>query len=396
MENIKNKGIGTISIHGGNIKDQFGCLTTPIYQTSTFVFDSAEQGGRRFALEEEGYIYTRLSNPTVDVAEKKLALLENGEAALGTGSGMGAITATFWTFLKAGDHIITDTTLYGCAFSFLNTGISRFGIEVSFIDTSDLEAVKKAIKPNTKIIYLETPSNPNLKIVDIKGVCDIAKNYEDIKVVIDNTFASPYCQKPLDLGADIIVHSATKYLNGHGDLIAGFVVGKKEDIDQIRFVGIKDMTGAVLAPGEASLIIRGLKTFEVRMEKHCKSALKVAKFLENHPKIKKVYYPGLESHTGYEIVKNQMLDFGGTLAFELKNGFEAGKTLLNTVDLCTLAVSLGSPETLIEHPASMTHSPYTKEELEAAGLDEGLVRLSVGLENVEDIIEDLDNALKNC
>ena len=395
MTNLKNKGIGTISIHGGSKKNAFGALTTPIFQSSTFIFDSAEQGGRRFALEEDGYIYGRLGNPTVSVVEEKLALLENAEAGLGTASGMGAISATFWTFLKSGDHIVTDKTLYGCAFAFLNAGISRFGVEVSFIDTSDLQAVKDAIKPNTKIIYLETPTNPNLKIVDIEAIGKIAKNYENIKLIVDNTFASPYCQKPLDLGADIVVHSATKYINGHGDLLAGFVLGKKEDLDQIRFIGIKDMTGAVLAPAEASLIIRGLKTFQVRMERHCESALKVARFLEGHPKIKKVYYPGLESHKGYEIAKKQMINFGGTLAFELKDGFEAGKKLLNTVELCTLAVSLGCTETLIEHPASMTHSPYTKEELKAAGLDEGLVRLSVGLEDIEDIIEDLDTALNN-
>ena len=392
---MKNKkaGFGTVSIHGGSCKNPYGTLAVPIFQTSTFVFDSAEQGGKRFALEEPGYIYSRLGNPTTTVLEDKIAQLESGEAAVATSSGMGAISSVMWTILKAGDHIISDKTLYGCTFAFFSHGLSRFGIEVSFVDTADGEAVKKAMKPNTRAVYLETPANPNLKIVDIKAIAEIAHTNPNTLVVVDNTFSTPYCQRPLELGADIVVHSATKYLNGHGDVIAGMVISRKDLVDQIRLVGIKDMTGSVLGPMEAYLIIRGMKTLEVRMRKHCENALKVAEFLEAHDKVAEVYFPGLKSHPGHEIAAKQMDAFGGIMSFELKGGFEAGKILLNNLKLCSLAVSLGDTETLIQHPASMTHSPYTKEERMEAGITDGLVRLSVGLENIEDIIADLEYGL---
>ena len=390
----KKCGLGTTAIHAGTLKNLYGTLAMPIYQTSTFIFDSAEQGGRRFALEEAGYIYTRLGNPTTTTLENKIAALEEGEAAVATSSGMGAISSTLWTVLKAGDHVVTDKTLYGCTFALMCHGLTRFGIEVTFVDTSNLDEVKNAMKENTRVVYLETPANPNLKIVDLEGVCKVAHTNPNTLVIVDNTFATPYMQKPLKLGVDVVVHSATKYLNGHGDVIAGLVVTKQELADQIRFVGLKDMTGAVLGPQEAYYIIRGLKTFEIRMERHCKNARTIADFLNKHPKVEKVYYPGLESHPGYEIAKKQMKDFGAMISFELKGGFEAGKTLLNNLKLCSLAVSLGDTETLIQHPASMTHSPYTKEEREAAGITDGLVRLSVGLENVEDIIADLEYGLE--
>lgn len=387
------KGIGTMSIHTGNHKNPFGALAVPIYQTSTFVFDSAEQGGKRFALEEEGYIYSRLGNPTTAVFEEKIAALEGGEAAVATSSGIGAITSTLWTLLKAGDHVIADKTLYGCTFAYLNHGVAKFGVEVDFIDTSDLELVRKTMKSNTRVVYLETPANPNMKVVDIKAVAEIAHTNPNTLVVVDNTFATPFCQRPLELGCDVVVHSVTKYLNGHGDVIAGVVISKKEIIDQVRLVGVKDMTGSVLGPTEAFYIIRGMKTFELRMRRHCENAMKVAEYLVAHDKIEKVYYPGLKSHDGYEVASKQMDAFGGILAFELKGGFEAGKTLLNNVKMAALAVSLGDAETLIQHPASMTHSPYTKEERLAAGITNGLVRLSVGLENIEDIIADLEYGL---
>ena len=391
---MKKLGLGTTVIHAGTLKNLYGTLAMPIYQTSTFIFDSAEQGGRRFALEEAGYIYTRLGNPTTTVLENKIAALEEGEAGVAMSSGMGAISSTLWTVLKAGDHVVTDKTLYGCTFALMNHGLTKFGVEVTFVDTSNLDEVKKAMKENTRVVYLETPANPNLKIVDLEGVCKVAHTNPNTLVIVDNTFATPYMQKPLKLGVDVVVHSATKYLNGHGDVIAGLVVTNKELADQIRFVGLKDMTGAVLGPQEAYYIIRGLKTFEIRMERHCKNARTIADFLNKHPKVEKVYYPGLESHPGYEIAKKQMKDFGAMISFELKGGFEAGKTLLNNLKLCSLAVSLGDTETLIQHPASMTHSPYTKEEREAAGITDGLVRLSVGLENVEDIIADLEQGLE--
>ncbi len=391
---IKKCGLGTTAIHAGTLKNLYGTLAMPIYQTSTFIFDSAEQGGRRFALEEAGYIYTRLGNPTTTVLEDKIAALEEGEAAVATSSGMGAISSTLWTILKAGDHIVTDKTLYGCTFALMCHGLTRFGIDVTFVDTSNLDEVKNAMKENTRVVYLETPANPNLKIVDIEALAKLAHTNPNTLVIVDNTFATPYMQKPLTLGADIVVHSVTKYINGHGDVIAGLVITNKALADQIRFVGLKDMTGAVLGPQDAYYIIRGMKTFEIRMERHCKNARKVVEFLNNHPKIEKVYYPGLETHPGYEIAKKQMKDFGAMISFELKGGFEAGKTLLNSLKLCSLAVSLGDTETLIQHPASMTHSPYTKDEREAAGITDGLVRLSVGLENVEDIIADLEQGLE--
>ena len=391
---IKKCGLGTAAIHAGTLKNLYGTLAMPIYQTSTFIFDSAEQGGRRFALEEAGYIYTRLGNPTTTVLEDKIAALEEGEAAVATSSGMGAISSTLWTVLKAGDHIVTDKTLYGCTFALMCHGLTRFGIDVTFVDTSNLDEVKNAMKENTRVVYLETPANPNLKIVDIEALAKIAHTNPNTLVIVDNTFATPYMQKPLTLGADVVVHSVTKYINGHGDVIAGLVITNKALADQIRFVGLKDMTGAVLGPQDAYYIIRGMKTFEIRMERHCKNARKVVEFLNNHPKIERVYYPGLETHPGYEIAKKQMKDFGAMISFELKGGFEAGKTLLNSLKLCSLAVSLGDTETLIQHPASMTHSPYTKEEREAAGITDGLVRLSVGLENVEDIIADLEHGLE--
>ena len=391
----ENCGFGTKAIHAGNVKDaQYGALTTPIFQTSTFVFDSCEQGGRRFAGEEAGYIYTRLGNPTTSVLEAKVAALEGGEACVATASGMGAISSCLWTIAAAGKHILADATLYGCTFALLNHGMTRYGVEVDFIDTSDLEAVRAHLKPNTCAVYLETPANPNLKITDIAAVAEVAHAYnKDIKVVCDNTFASPALQNPLRLGADVVVHSATKYLNGHGDVIAGFVVGSAEFCSEVRMFGLKDMTGAVMDPFCSFLILRGLKTLEIRMQKHCANAKAIAEFLDGHPMVEKVYYPGLKSHEGHDIAARQMADFGGMMSFEVKGGRAAGAKLVNSLHLVTVAVSLGDAETLIEHPASMTHSTYTEEELAASGIAAGLIRLSVGLENAEDIIADLKQAL---
>lgn len=389
-------GFASKQIYAGNMKDKYGALVTPIYQTSTFIFDSAEQGGRRFALEEDGYIYTRLGNPTTTVVEEKLACLENGEACVSASSGMGAITACLWTIVSAGDHIVAGKTLYGCTFAFLNHGLSRFGVDVSFVDTRDPENVRKALKPNTKAVYLETPANPNMYLCDIAEISKIAHAHNpECTVIVDNTYMTPYLQRPLDLGADVVVHSATKYLNGHGDVIAGFVVGKKELMDQIRFVGIKDMTGSVLGPFEAYLINRGMKTLDIRMEKHCANAQKTAEFLEQHPAVESIAYPGLKSFPQYELAKKQMTLPGAMIAFTVKGGLEAGRILMNSVKFATLAVSLGDTETLIQHPASMTHSPYTPEERAASDIAEGLVRLSVGIETAEDIIADLKQALDN-
>ena len=388
----ENSGFGTKAIHGGKMKDtQYGALTMPIYQTSTFEFDCCEQGGRRFAGEEKGYIYTRLGNPSISAVENKVALLEGGEACAAASSGMGAVSACLWSIAGAGKHILADETLYGCTFALLNHGMTRYGVEVTFVDTSDLEQVKANLKENTVCVYLETPANPNLKISDIQAVAELAHAYNPaIQVVCDNTFASPYLQRPLELGADVVVHSATKYLNGHGDVIAGFVVGTEAFINEVKMFGLKDMTGATLGPFEAFLIMRGLKTMEIRMERHCENAKKVAEYLVKQEKVERVYYPGLETHPGYEIAKKQMQDFGAMISFEVKGGKEGGMKFVNSLSMIPIAVSLGDAETLVQHPASMTHSVYTGEELKAAGISEGLIRLSVGLENAEDIIADLE------
>lgn len=394
MENLKNKKFATRAIHGGHHKDPVsGALTPPIFQTSTFVFDNAEQGGRRFALQESGYIYSRLGNPTNTQLEEKIALLECGEACMSTASGIGAISSALWTALKAGDHIVASKTLYGCTFALLNHGMTRYGVEVTFVDASKPEEVKLAMKENTRVVYLETPANPDLKLIDIEAISKIAHENKDCIVMVDNTFCTPYIQRPLEFGADVVVHSATKYLNGHGDVIAGFVVGKQDFINQVRLFGVKDMTGAVLSPFDAYLIIRGMKTLQIRMDRHTENAMEVAKFLESHENVVKVNYPGLESFPQYELAQKQMDMPGGMIAFEVKGGLEAGKKLLNSLELCTLAVSLGDCETLIQHPASMTHSPYTPEERAEAGISEGLIRISVGLEDAEDIISDLKQGL---
>lgn len=375
-------------------KNAFGSLSLPIFQTSTFAFDNAAQGGARFALEEDGFVYTRLGNPTTNAVERKVADLEGGAWALGCGSGMGAITSLVWSLLKAGDHIVAQKTLYGCTYSYFAHGLTRYGIEVDFVDARDIQNVADKIKDNTKMIYLETPANPNMYLTDIAGVKEIVGDRE-IDIVVDNTYMTPYLQQPLALGANYSIHSATKYINGHGDVVAGFIVGRDaETMENIRYFGLKDMTGAVLSPFDAYLINRGLKTLDIRMEKHCANAQKIAEYLEKHPKIESVAYPGLPSFPQYELAKKQMRLPGAMMAFEMKGGMEAGVKLMDNVKMLTLAVSLGDCETLIQHPASMTHSPYTPEERAASFITDGLVRLSVGLEDADDIIADLEQALE--
>lgn len=389
---MKKYGFSTTAIHAGHDDNVHGTLSTPIYQTSTFIFADADQGGRRFQLEEDGYIYTRLGNPTTTVLETKLAALENAESCLAVSSGIAAINIPIWTLLKAGDHIVADNNLYGCTFAFFTHGLTKFGITIDFVDASDLNNVKAAIKENTKLIYFESPSNPSLKLVDIAGIVEIAKA-NGIYVMMDNTFATPYLQRPIEMGVDIVIHSGTKYLNGHGDVICGFICASKELVTQFRYVGLKDMAGAVMSPFDAFLVIRGMKTLALRMEKHCQNAQIVAEYLEKHLKVKRVYYPGLPSHPQYEIAKKQMKLPGAMISFELQGGLEQGKQLINSTKLCKLAVSLGDLETLIQHPASMTHSPYTREERLAAGISDELIRISIGLEDAEDIIADLEQAL---
>lgn len=387
-------GFATRQIHAGAKKEQAGALCAPIYQTSTFRFDTVQQGGARFAGEEQGYIYTRLGNPTLTLVEEKLASLENGEAALAAGSGMGAITSAIWTALNGGDEIVADDTLYGCTYAYFSHGLTRHGIKTTFTDLSNPARLSAALTPKTKIVYFETPCNPTLKLVDIAEIARVAHAYNpEIIVMIDNTFCSPYLQRPLELGADVVVHSATKYLNGHGDVIAGAIIGKEAFINGCRFFGLKDMTGAVLSPFDAFLLARGIKTLDIRMERHCDNAEKVAAFLREHPAVEKAYYPGFADFPGHDVAKKQMKRFGGMVAVELKANREKTAACLNKLELCAIAVSLGDAETLVEHPATMTHSAYTAEELKAAGIPEGLIRISVGLENPEDIIADLKKVL---
>lgn len=395
MENNNKKAFETRAIHSGyDAQSHQGALVPPVYMTSTFEFDSVEQGAARFAGEQAGHFYSRISNPTQDLLETRLADLEEGEAALATASGMGAITSALWTLVAAGDHIIADKTLYGCTFAYMQHGLDRFGVEVSFVDCTNLKEVKTALTDKTRAVYFETPVNPNMRVMDIEAISTLVHGFNrNIKVIVDNTYCTPALQKPLTLGADLVVHSATKYLGGHGDLVAGVVVGSKALIDEIRLVGLKDMTGAVIAPLTAFLIMRGLKTLQLRMERHCQSAQALAEWLEGRPEIESIYYPGLKNNEHHTLAAKQMLMPGGMIAFELKAGLESGIKFMNALQMIKRAVSLGDAETLCQHPASMTHSTYTPEERAAHGISEGLVRLSVGLEGFADIRADIEQAL---
>ncbi len=393
MSNKTFKHLETKAIHAGRVGDpSFGSLATPIHQTSTFVFDNVQQGANRFAGEETGFIYSRLGNPTVMELEQRMASLENTEAAAAFGSGMGAVSATLLANLKKGDHLVASAALYGCSFALINHKFAELGIEASFVDITDAEAVEAAIKENTKLIFFETPINPNLVCADLNEINRIAKKYE-VLTVIDNTFMSPVLQQPTDYGMDLIIHSATKYLNGHGDVVAGVCCGSAEQIENIKLTTLKDM-GAVMSPNDAWLISRGLKTLSVRVERHCDNAEKVADYLDAHAGVKEVYYPGLKHHPAHHLVGTQMKRAGGVIAFEVEGSFDDAVRFMNQLKMCHIAVSLGDAETLIQHPASMTHSPYTEEERAAAGISETLIRISVGLEHVDDIIDDLEQALK--
>jgi len=392
MTQFKSKNIETNAIHAGRINDtQFGSLATPLYQTSTFIFDNAQQGGDRFAGESEGYIYTRLGNPTTRQLEQRVAAMECMDDAAATATGMAAVSAALLTNLQAGDHMISSKAVYGCSFALMNHMLKKFNIEVTFVDMTEPENIKAAVKENTKLVFLETPINPNLVVLDLEKICAIAKEYKLLSIV-DNTFLTPVLQQPAKFGADIVVHSATKYLNGHGDVVAGIVCASFEMINEIKMTTLKDI-GATISPHDAWLIMRGLKTLPIRMDRHCSNAQTVAEFLEQHPMVDEVYYPGLKSHSGYKFVGNQMKAAGGVIAFELNTDLTGGKTFIDAMELFSIAVSLGDAESLIQHPASMTHSPYTPEERADAGISDSLIRISVGLENVDDIISDLTQAL---
>jgi len=383
--------LATRVIHAGHIKDSSGALVSPLCQSATFVFDTAEQGAARFAGDEAGYIYTRLGNPTTAELERKMAVLEGSEAATATASGMAAISSALLANLSQGDHLVASKAVYGCTFSLMTSQLVKFGIQVTLVDFNDLSTVCDAITPATKVIFCETPVNPHLDVFDLDGIAAIAKQYGLISIV-DNTFMTPLLQQPLSHGIDIVIHSATKYLNGHGDVIAGVICGSNEQIDKIKYETLKDL-GGVLSPHDAWLILRGLKTLDVRLERHCDNAEVIAQYLLNHSKVTKVYYPGIKGHSGHQFMGTQMKRAGGVIAFELDASLQQSIRFINSLRLFAIAVSLGDAESLIQHPASMTHSPYSDEELEAAGIGASLLRISVGLESVEDLIVDLEQAL---
>jgi len=387
----KFSGLNSMLIHGGELEDAFGSAVVPIYQTSTFKFRNVKHGADLFAGKEKGYIYTRIANPTIEVFEKKMALIENGYAAIATSSGMSAVSTAYLALLSSGDHVVSTAAVYGPSRNIMEGHMKRFGIESTYISTVNPDEVRAAIKPETKMIYLETPTNPTMEITDIPAISKIAEEYGLI-VVVDNTFATPVLQKPLDLGAHVVLHSLTKYINGHADIVGGVLVGKtKEVCDKLRSVMVG--FGCNMDPHQAFLVYRGMKTLKIRVEEAQRNAIKVADFLAAHPKVEWVKFPGLKSHPQYELANKQMSGPGSMICFELKGGHEAGVNMLNNVHCAILAVSLGGVETLIQHPASMTHAGVPAEKRAAAGISDGLVRLSVGIEDVEDIIADLEHAL---
>jgi len=388
----ESSNIETQAIHAGRINDeQFGSLATPLYQTSTFIFDNAQQGANRFAGEEQGYIYSRLGNPTVRQLEMRVAAMEGMDDAAATATGMAAVSAALLTNLQAGDHMISSKAVYGCSYTLMSHILKKFAIEVTFVDMTEPENIIAAIKENTKLIFLETPINPNMVVLDLEAICTIAKKHQLLSV-IDNTFLTPILQQPAKFGADIVIHSATKYLNGHGDVVAGIVCASFDMINEIKMTTLKDI-GGTMSPHDAWLIMRGIKTLPVRMDRHCRNAMKVAEFLEQHKAVTHVYYPGLKSHSGYKFIGSQMKAAGGVIAFELDTCLDGGADFINNMKLFSIAVSLGDAESLIQHPASMTHSTYEPEERAEAGISDTLIRISVGLENVDDIIADLAQSL---
>ncbi|MEX0721792.1 MAG: aminotransferase class I/II-fold pyridoxal phosphate-dependent enzyme [Balneolaceae bacterium] len=400
------RSIESTAVHAGKgKKDQYGSHATPIYQTSTFTFENVESGAKAFAGEEGGasHVYSRLGNPTIEELERAICELEtyglkNPEIYSGMvfGSGMAAISTGIISLAK-GKHVIAQDALYGCTSQFLKEEAGDLGLSVSFVDTSDLFMVEMELEkyPETRLIYLESIANPTMSISDIESICRLAAKY-DVLVMVDNTFATPYHIQPLALGADVVAHSTTKYLGGHGTIIGGALVAKKELFEESGTGTYRKNLGGISGPMDAWLTITGMKTLPLRMKQHSGNAMEVARYLESHPNIEKIFYPGLESHPHHHLALSIMKNgFGGMITFELKGGFEAGVSLMNNVKLCTLAVSLGSVDTLIQHPASMTHSVVDEEIKKQAGITDGMVRLSVGIEGVEDIIADLEQAMGN-
>ncbi|MCF8296319.1 MAG: PLP-dependent aspartate aminotransferase family protein [Saprospiraceae bacterium] len=387
----KNAGFNTKLIHAGEVKDKFNSATVPIYQSSTFSFDTADEGAKCFSGESNGYIYTRIGNPTINALEEAVTALEGGYRGVACGSGMGAVSTVYTAMLGAGSHIVSHNAVYGPARGVMETIFAKFGVESTYVDTTNLEEVKKAIQTNTKLLYTETPANPTIGISDLKALTKIAHD-AGIPICVDNTFCSPYLQRPFEFGVDIVLHSMTKFINGHADIVAGMVITKTEKYyKEIRNAMV--MMGCNMDPHQAYMTQRGLKTLSIRIEKAQKNAIEVANYLNNHPKVEWIVYPGLTSHPQYELGKEQMDGPGTMISFGVKGGLEGGKKLMDNVHLALLAVSLGGIETLIQHPASMTHSKLSKDAKLKGGITDELVRLSVGIEDLKDIIGDLDYAL---
>ena len=388
-ENVK---FDTVEVHAGEPRDTYGSLIPPIYQTSTFYFDSTDDAVEACGDYAESFAYSRITNPSLDYMEQKLAALEHGKGAVSYASGMGAVAGALFAALKGGDHVIFTKAKYSGTEDITSDWLPRFGIEHDSFQADHLEELEPLIKPNTKVIYVETPANPTMVLVDLAEVAKIAHRH-GAKVFVDNTFATPYNTNPLDLGVDVVIHSLTKYIGGHGDLLGGAVISNDTEFLRPCRLGTLMHFGAVMAPFTAFLVCRGMKTLGVRMRQHNENALKIARWLEADPRIETVRYPFLESNPQYDIAKKQMRGGGGMTSFDVKGGLEAGKKFINSLKLCTLAVSLGDTETLVEQAAAMTHTMIPKEVREAAGITDGMIRMSVGLEDPDDIIADLDQAL---
>lgn len=388
-ENVK---FDTVEVHAGEPRDTYGSLIPPIYQTSTFYFASTDDAVEACGDYAESFAYSRITNPSLDYMEQKLAALEHGKGAVSYASGMGAVAGALFAALKCGDHVIFTKAKYSGTEDITSDWLPRFGIEHDSFQADHLEELEPLIKPNTKVIYVETPANPTMVLVDLAEVAKIAHRH-GAKVFVDNTFATPYNTNPLDLGVDVVIHSLTKYIGGHGDLLGGAVISNDTEFLRQCRLGTLMHFGAVIAPFTAFLVCRGMKTLGVRMRQHNENALKIARWLEADPRIETVRYPFLESNPQYDIAKKQMRGGGGMISFDVKGGLEAGKKFINSLKLCTLAVSLGDTETLVEQAAAMTHTMIPKEVREAAGITDGMIRMSVGLEDPDDIIADLDQAL---
>lgn len=393
MKNFQNLGFSSKAVHVGNEPcPETGALVAPIYQTSTYTYANTEEAGKIFSGEKFGYLYGRDHSPTEYQVEEKIAALEGGEACKTFASGMAAISSIAFALLESGDHVICGDVVYGGTYGLFQKVMSKYNIGVTYVDTSKLGNIEAAIQGNTKYVHIETPANPTLKLTDIRKTADLCKDY-GIKLVVDNTFMTPYYQRPLEYGADLVVHSATKYMGGHGDLIAGAVIGSKDFIKKELHQPVTKI-GGLISPFTAFLLKRGLQTLPLRMEKHSSNALKVARFLDSRPEFESVIYPGLESHPHHELAKEQMGgSFGGLISVEVKGGLEAGQKLVNNLEMLSLAVSLGDVGSLVQHPASMTHKSLPLKERRESGITDGLIRFSIGIEDPEDIIADIEQAL---